>query len=345
MKYIILLNQEDLSLAKEEVMVITDDTTIQFDENVALANTNTSELHKKLALSHEIWEYRGKIDLIKCSTPDQIKDALKEVHWNLPQGDSFLYRYFSKDKKHKEHNISTQFIGKGIKDILLSQNMNLSVDTKNPNILIKGICTDKYLYLGIFKKKIDKSYQERKPHLRILPKPVSLAPRIAKAMINTLGAKQNEIIIDPCCGTGGLLIEAGLLNKRTIGIDIDKEMIYITKSNLEHYKIKNYDLICQDIFSYQKHHPFLVTDLPYFKNTKGTGSIELYGKFIEKFFSLATKKICLCCKEDEEIDIIIKKIVEKHNWQIKKKFILFIHKSLNRKIYLIIKTEALKNKY
>jgi len=334
MKYLIPLNQETLDLAKKEIEIVSEDPSIQFDEHVAIVETECDHLHMTLALSHEVWEYIGEINLQTIKNKQEILEKIETLPWSTLPGQTFLFKYFSKDKKHKDHELSTIFIGKSIKKAL-NAHKPFDVETKNPDNLITATCTDTHIYLGRFLHKIDKSYQERKPHMRILPKPVSLAPRTAKVMSNLLHANEGETIIDPCCGTGGLLIEAGLLGKIVLGVDIDPEMVDISKKNLKHYQVKEYEVICQDIFSYDKKHPFLATDLPYFKNTKGTGSLEIYERFINKFLTMATKRIVLCCKEDNEIDSIIKENIQKSNWKLTDQFIIYIHKSMNRKIYII----------
>ena len=51
--------------------------------------------------------------------------------------------------------------------------------------------------------------------------------------------KKNETLLDPFCGTGGILIEAGILGINIIGSDIDKKLVYGCKENLNFYNINN----------------------------------------------------------------------------------------------------------
>jgi DNA modification methylase len=52
------------------------------------------------------------------------------------------------------------------------------------------------------------------------PYPARMIPQIAKRLIETY-SKNNGVVLDPFCGSGGVLVEAILLNRRSVGIDIN----------------------------------------------------------------------------------------------------------------------------
>ena len=64
-------------------------------------------------------------------------------------------------------------------------------------------------------------------------KPVSLDPRLARAMVN-LGAPAGGRLLDPFCGTGGILVEASLVGIEACGGDLDAEMVAGTEENVRH---------------------------------------------------------------------------------------------------------------
>ena len=339
MKKLFILNQEMPLFAREELLAQTDSKIIKEDENIIILETNKLNLKNILALTHEIWELIIEIPLSKNNNEELVEAALKKVEWNKYYKNNFLFRFFKKDKKHKTFNLTTKIIANKINQAINSQNIKTKISTTNPETFIQGICTDKSLFIGKFIAKTDKSYLERKPHLRLDPKPISIAPHIAKAMVNLLNAKENETILDPCCGTGGHLIEAGLLGKKIIGIDIDHVMIKITEKNLKYFNIKNYRLFSQDSLEFKEKVEFILTDLPYFKNTKGTKkeSNLIYSKLIEHFFSITEKSICICLKKDIETETQIKKIANAQNWTLTNEFSFVVHKSMTRNIYLLKK--------
>jgi len=72
--------------------------------------------------------------------------------------------------------------------------------------------------------------------------------RLAKIMINLSGAKENDSLLDPFCGTGVILQEALLMNINVFGVDIDKSSVNASKKNCEwlakKYNIKtNYSVL------------------------------------------------------------------------------------------------------
>jgi tRNA (guanine6-N2)-methyltransferase len=64
--------------------------------------------------------------------------------------------------------------------------------------------------------------------------PASINPAIAFAMNQIAGLDENDKILDPCCGTGTILIERLLLKPALcIGVDIDPRQIENAKENIE----------------------------------------------------------------------------------------------------------------
>lgn len=66
-----------------------------------------------------------------------------------------------------------------------------------------------------------------------------LPPKLAQIMINLSGAKANDIILDPFCGSGTILTEAMLMGcKNLIGSDISPKAIQDTEKNIQWIKTK-----------------------------------------------------------------------------------------------------------
>jgi len=61
-----------------------------------------------------------------------------------------------------------------------------------------------------------------------------LPPKIAKIMINLAQADRNELLLDPFCGSGTILMEAALMGHNIlIGSDISEKAVTDTKKNFE----------------------------------------------------------------------------------------------------------------
>jgi site-specific DNA-methyltransferase (cytosine-N4-specific) len=61
------------------------------------------------------------------------------------------------------------------------------------------------------------------------PYPAKFIPQIPKSIIKTL-TKEGEVVLDPFCGCGTTLVEAKLLNREAIGVDINPIATLITRA-------------------------------------------------------------------------------------------------------------------
>jgi len=74
----------------------------------------------------------------------------------------------------------------------------------------------------------------RQPTDRPFFQPGSMAPLEARALVNIAGARPDATVVDPMCGTGGLLLEAGLVGADVVGGDAQEKMVHGTRQNLRH---------------------------------------------------------------------------------------------------------------
>jgi tRNA (guanine10-N2)-dimethyltransferase len=183
--------------------------------------------------------------------------------------------------------------------------------------------TKKNIYAGVLLWKNPKDYVRRRAHLRPALHPSSLDPKLAKACVNLLGL-DNGTILDPFCGTGGILIEAGLAGFSVKGYDIDEEMIIRSKKNLKYYGI-NGKIIKKDALS-EDRYINVVTDLPYSRNTKKTDIAYLFSGFIRK-----VENGVIIIPESLQY----KNLMKGTKKRIKKEFLYYIHKNLSKKILLV----------
>jgi tRNA G10 N-methylase Trm11 len=89
----------------------------------------------------------------------------------------------------------------------------------------------------------------------------SLPSRMSRALIN-LVIPSARSLLDPCCGTGSILLEAQSLGLQAYGADLNKRMVGMARENLAHF---GYDVRVElgDARTYQQAADVLVTNLPY----------------------------------------------------------------------------------
>ncbi|WP_049907129.1 methyltransferase domain-containing protein [Halovivax asiaticus] len=80
-----------------------------------------------------------------------------------------------------------------------------------------------------------RDFGERRPTDKPFFQPGSMDPLLARAISNLAGARPGTTILDPMCGTGGVLVEAGLLGADVIGTDAQSKMVRGARENLTHF--------------------------------------------------------------------------------------------------------------
>ena len=91
---------------------------------------------------------------------------------------------------------------------------------------------DSCCLLGWLAVESRRDYGERRPTDRPFVQPGSMAPLDARALVNIAGAGPEATVVDPMCGTGGLLVEAGLVGSDVVGIDAQWKMARGSHKNL-----------------------------------------------------------------------------------------------------------------
>ena len=203
------------------------------------------------------------------------------------------------------------------------------VNLDNPETKIEFFLKGKDAVAGLFLSDTDKSYNKRKAPLRPEFHPSSLHPRLAKAMINLSGKREGELL-DPFCGTGGILIEAGILGYKINGYDLQKNILEMCRKNLDFYGITKYNLVQKDSRYIKKKFDLIVTDLPYGKNSKADNLREIYLNFLNSSY---LKTEVIVAGFPDFIDS--RDIIKKTKWSIKKKFFYYLHKSLSKEIFIL----------
>jgi tRNA (guanine10-N2)-dimethyltransferase len=322
-----LLSKQDLEFAKEEIISLYKPKKYDLIEDILLIETEEDYLDR-LALTKKVYQVLGitkdLTELKSIDTKSQNDFGISKV----PKSTLIDFLKIIGDNSYKIE--AEQETIKKIAGIIYHQLVNPKINLKKPDVIIEIIKREDKYYVCKLIKNISTSWKKRLPHLKPELSPTSLNPRIAMAMIN-ISEKNQGVLCDPFCGTGGLMVEAGLMNYRMIGFDIDDVTLKKAKINLDFYNIKDYKLIERDALKNKEIFDVVVTDLPYGKNTKLSENItKLYETFFEKYYELCETMIIGL---PDFIDY--KKLIG--NWKIKKEFTLYLHKSLSKKILKLAK--------
>ena len=118
---------------------------------------------------------------------------------------------------------------------------------------------DNGLWFGEVVAECGHTYQshDAKPHRTS----TSLPSRISRALVNLVVPGAGSVL-DPCCGTGSILLEAQALGVTVFGADQNPVIVGMARENLAHFGY--FGLVePADIRDYHRPADALVTDLPY----------------------------------------------------------------------------------
>ncbi len=91
--------------------------------------------------------------------------------------------------------------------------------------------------------------------------PGVMMPRMARALVNISLVLPGEVVFDPFCGTGGILLEAREVGARVFGSDFDPAMVAGYRQNLPGSDVMIADATAVPICNHAL--DAVVTDLPY----------------------------------------------------------------------------------
>jgi tRNA (guanine10-N2)-dimethyltransferase len=326
MKLIFELSKEHKTLPKAEVAACLHAEHIPYsiidsNENVMIVKANIKEeieqLPRRLSMTFFIDELLFSSSLFL----EEIKKHAKAS--DIRKKGSIAIRCRNRSK-----TFDSQLAIQTLADVY---SKDRKIDLENPDIEIR-VLIDKSVYVGLKLAEIDRGqFEKRRAQYRPFFSPISLHPKLARALVNLSLIKKDETLLDPFCGTGGILIEAGLIGAKVIGSDIENKMIEGCRKTLDFYEIKNYELLRSDIGDINKHVgkiDAVVTDLPYGKSTttKGEDIKKLYERAFDNISKILKKNgravIGLSNKDMMSCGEKYFSLIEKHEFR--------VHRSLTR---------------
>jgi len=138
----------------------------------------------------------------------------------------------------------------------------------------------------------------KRPYSRNFFHPSALDPRLCRIMVNLAQVRENDLVLDPFCGTGGILLEAQNMGIRTIGLDVVSKMCSGAKQNGVNEVVRCDSLkipinrFCANA---------IVTDIPYGYSTHLSHNM-LSHKLVSELISrkiCAVKRIVVMCKDSD----------------------------------------------
>ncbi|HSQ94368.1 MAG TPA: DNA methyltransferase [Methanoregula sp.] len=289
---------------------------------VAVAECPDPEAVHRLAMTHRVIEYLGECEPEITAFEDLLRDLSLESRQTFAgrakkiHGGCTMHNPCS--QKEFERMIGTMISG--------------PVSLKNPAVEYRAILSEDRCYFGKVLYSFDRgSFDIRNPGKRDFFHPGVMMPRMARTLVNLAGIQPGDTMLDPFCGTGGILIEADLLKVRAIGSDFDPMMVLGSRMNTDSAELMLADAT---------HLPFcdrtidaVVTDFPYGQSVciKKTDTLDtLYGDAlaeIQRVLKDNRRAVVVTHRDISPIAAEYFTIVQRHDQR--------VHKSLTRRILVL----------
>lgn len=129
--------------------------------------------------------------------------------------------------------IDTQRIERMLGSVLVDRGFDVDLD--DPDHTLVALFSEDCAAIGWLKTETVRDFSTRRPTEKPFFQPGSMDPMDARAIANVAGASDGARILDPMCGTGGILIEAGLAGASVVGVDAQATMTRGARRNLHEY--------------------------------------------------------------------------------------------------------------
>jgi len=320
MKLIFELSGENATLPFAELGCIG--TVLDQRLQVAVAECPDPEAARRLAMTHGVLAYLGECE----PDPAAFRDLLREL--SLETRQTFAGRAKLVHGGCNAHNPCSQKEFERLIGTMISGPVSL----KDPAVEYRAILSGDKCYFGRVLFTFDRgSYDARNPGKRDFFHPGVMMPRMARTLVNLAHVQEDDIMLDPFCGTGGILIEGHLLGARVTGSDFDPLMVWGSRQNIPGSDLMLADATCLPFCDQAV--DAVVTDFPYGQSVciKKTDTMDmLYGDALEEIRRVLKKGKRAVVVTHRDISPIAAEyftVVQRHDQR--------VHKSLTRRVLVL----------
>ncbi|MBR5954820.1 MAG: TIGR01177 family methyltransferase [Methanobrevibacter sp.] len=311
--------------------VITEGLVILKDISPDNIDDYYQTMTRRLGYTHEVHQ------ILKTSSVSSLDEDILSIPWQ-----DYIVENFAVRVKRFSSQIDTVAYERKAGSLILEKCDGIKVKLNNPNSLVRLVAFEDIIYVAIEKYHLDKKhFEDIKPHKRPFFYPGSMSPKLARCMVNLSRVKAGQLVLDPFCGTGGILIEAGLIGCRVAGSDVNWKMKNGTAINLEYCGIKDYRTFHLDVRELKMYEKVagVVTDPPYGISTS-TGDIDgddIFKEFFHAIYDNMADDAYLCMASPHYVDLA--PMIDEVGFELVEQYAIKMHRSLTRIISVIKKAQ------
>ncbi len=333
-----IISGEHPTLPEAELRAILEAEECQFRliESVPkLLLVETSGSYEKVVSSRSAMCSISGIILLEC--PDDqtsIQETIRETDLSniLKPGDSYSVRVTKAGsmRSTKSSEVLEAFVGNVIQETA----QNLSVDLARPKKPLIAILYDGKFVLGLEKYRREAgSFASRRPRKRPVFHPSTMAPKLARCMVNLARPRRGGVVLDPFCGVGGILIEANLIGCQAIGCDIKLKKVRDSLVNMKYFGLQPVGMLLADARTLPfKQVDAIVTDPPYgtAASTHGLPTHQLFRQFVNSAYETVSPGGRMCIGAPSKVNVDA--LGEEAGWIPLEHHEVYVHRSLTREI-------------
>ncbi|MGB9960452.1 MAG: DNA methyltransferase [Candidatus Bathyarchaeales archaeon] len=280
------------------------------------------------------------LELFTCEAePSQAIKAIRAVNLDevLKPGESFAVRI--KHVKNHAQQVDSMALERKLGEIILQMTERTKVNLRSPEKTFMGFLTDNKLVFGLKLAEISaKSFTERRAKKKPFFHPSAMPPKLARCMVNLAKPKAGELVFDPFCGTGSILIEAALVGCRVVGLDVQRRMVKGSLRNFAHFSVKPEGLVMADARNPPiKAVDCVVADPPYGRSatTLKRTTKQIIEEVLKAVYDMLERGRRICMAAPKTIDI--GSIGEDLGYKHLESHFVYVHRSLTREIAVLTK--------
>ncbi len=312
----------------EQVLVLDQIVLFKSDPIVAKRITDRAGMVREVGLF---------LEMVTASV-DEFSSKIKDLSLcDFIKGDFIIRR--RRFKGHSHIVDMKEFI-----DLLASKiirECNVKVNPISPSTIIRLLFTDGVVIVGVMLARTNtRIFTERSPAKKPFFRPGALSVQLSRVFVNLSRPRRNLLYLDPFCGTGGFLVEAGLMGFPGLGFDLNKVMVEGARINLDYYGLWNIEVLRADATRMPLHSisvGAIGTDPPYGRSTSTMGYklSDIIEGFVYSAADVLIRKGYLVFATPHVFDA--RNIIEEAGLVLVERHYMRVHGSLTRILWVVYK--------
>jgi tRNA (guanine10-N2)-dimethyltransferase len=219
--YLLELKESNHELAVAEADAVGD----VVEEGRGYAVVSEPRVRRHLGASHRVSRYLGK----SGATVGAAVEKARELDVSLDGSFAVRARVHGDSD---DDGLSSTELERRVGGVFAD---SASVELDTPDDVVRLVVSEGNIFFGLCVCETE-GFDGRAPTEKPFFKPGSMSPALARTLSNIAGGYDGATLLDPTCGTGGVLVESALAGGCVVGCDASREMVEGARTNLGEFR-------------------------------------------------------------------------------------------------------------